>query len=56
MELQYYTIIEFLDIIHCLVFYLKHNVLETRFCLHLQVKDIQMVTESSLQNSVLNKK
>jgi hypothetical protein len=32
------TIIEFLGIIHCPVFNLKHNVLETVFCLELQIK------------------
>jgi hypothetical protein len=32
------TSIEFLDIIHPPVFYLKHTVSETGFCLHLQVK------------------
>jgi hypothetical protein len=28
----------FLDIIHCPVYFSKHNVPETRFCLRLQVK------------------
>jgi hypothetical protein len=31
-------IIEFLDVIHCPVVYLRHSVLETGFCLHPQVK------------------
>jgi hypothetical protein len=32
-----------LDIIHCPVFYLEHDILETRFCLHLHVEPTQMV-------------
>jgi hypothetical protein len=35
---QLVTIIEILDIIHPLFFYLKHNVSETIFCLRPQVK------------------
>jgi hypothetical protein len=33
--------ITFEDIIHCFVFYLKHNVSETGLCLHLQMKATQ---------------
>jgi hypothetical protein len=65
------TIIEFMDITHRPVYYLKHNVSETGFCLLPQVKaysagpnrqsyslspDLRMKTESSLRNFVLNKK
>jgi hypothetical protein len=31
------------DIIHCPVFYLKHDVSETDFCLHIQVEPTQLV-------------
>jgi hypothetical protein len=38
-RLGFHNIItEFLDIIHRSVFYLEHNVSETGFCVHLQVK------------------
>jgi hypothetical protein len=44
-----------MDIIHRPVFYLKHNVSETGFCLRLQVEFIQLgflktETEFSLRN------
>jgi hypothetical protein len=34
------TIIDNLDIIHCPVFFIKNNVLETGFCLRPQVKTL----------------
>jgi hypothetical protein len=39
-----YTNIMFLDIIHRIVFILKHNVSETGFCLRIHLKSIQLGT------------
>jgi hypothetical protein len=45
---DHYLSITILDINHCLVYYLKHNVSEIEFCLHLQVDP----THLCLRNAV----
>jgi hypothetical protein len=38
------------DIIHCLIFYLKYDISETAFCLHVELTDFGPVERDSLSS------
>jgi hypothetical protein len=42
-----FRVVVFMDIVHSPIVYLKHNVSETGFCLHLQMKSTQLNTIES---------